>query len=218
MEEFIPDERELDATSARLATAYAPERFERDARRTVEELSRYLGAALRGEGEVWPAVDPENLLVRWPPPDAEGHEEGPSALLREIFRATTHQHLPGYVGQQLSAPPPLTALATMMVALSNNSSAIYQGAPVATVLERRLLSWLTERVGYGAGAGGVLTSGGSLGMLTALAAMRQSQAGFDAWEEGLSGHPGFAVLSLRPGALQQPSGLRLTRARGRSGL
>ena len=54
--------------------------------------------------------------------------------------------------------------------------------------------WLTERVGYGAEGAGVLTSGGSLGTLTALLAMRQAQAGFDAWSEGLSGNRSLAVL------------------------
>ena len=194
MEDSLPDERELDAASERLAAAYAPAHFERDARATVEELARYLRTAPLGKGSVWPAVAPQELLARWPAPDAGVHEGGVPALLSDIFRDTTHQHHPGYVGQQLSAPPPVAALAALVVALSNNSSAIYDGAPVATVLERRIVSWLTERVGYGAEGAGVLTSGGSLGMLTALLAMRQAQAGFDAWTEGLSGHPSLAVL------------------------
>src|SRR5690606_22033970 len=52
-------------------------------------------------------------------------------------------------------------------------------------------------LGLGETAGGVLTSGGSLGNLTALAAARQANAGFDAWRQGLRGAPQLVVLVAR---------------------
>jgi len=51
-----------------------------------------------------------------------------------------------------------------------------------------------EAEGEGEGAGGVLTSGGSLGNLTALLAMRQARAGFDVWKQGAHAGPPLAVI------------------------
>src|SRR5207344_2726197 len=47
-------------------------------------------------------------------------------------------------------------------------------------IELVLVEWLCGKLGLPDGSGGVLTSGGSLGNLTALLAMRQAHAGFDA--------------------------------------
>ena len=44
-------------------------------------------------------------------------------------------------------------------------------------------------------AGGVMTSGGSLGNLTALLAMRQAMAGFDVWKQGAHAGPPLAVIT-----------------------
>jgi L-2,4-diaminobutyrate decarboxylase len=49
-------------------------------------------------------------------------------------------------------------------------------------------------LGMPAEASGVLTSGGSLGNLTALLAMRQAQAGFDVWKHGAHAGPPLAVI------------------------
>jgi L-2,4-diaminobutyrate decarboxylase len=107
---------------------------------------------------------------------------------------STHQHHPGFVGQQLSVPPPIVGPVAMVSALLNNSAAIFEGAPVAIALEHRVISWMARKVGYGELATGILTSGGSLGALTALLAMRQAKMNTDVWEEGLWGAQPAAVL------------------------
>jgi L-2,4-diaminobutyrate decarboxylase len=88
----------------------------------------------------------------------------------------------------------MLGLAAMVSAILNNSSAIYEGAPVAVTLEHRLVSWMSNKVGYGSDAGGALTSGGTLGALTALLAMRQAKVGLDAWGEGLAGSDRYTVF------------------------
>jgi L-2,4-diaminobutyrate decarboxylase len=51
-----------------------------------------------------------------------------------------------------------------------------------------------QQLGWPETSGGVMTSGGSVGNLTALLAARQSRAGFDAWGAGGHGGPPLAVL------------------------
>ena len=85
----------------------------------------------------------------------------------------------------------------MLTTIVNNSAAIFEGAPAAVVLERRIVSWMNKKVGYSGEAGGILTSGGTLGALTALLAMRQARVGADSWHDGLAGAAPRAVLMSR---------------------
>jgi L-2,4-diaminobutyrate decarboxylase len=188
-------ELELDQRSARLATAYEPDQFARQAASVIELLRKHLVRTASRDGPVWPAVGPDELIECWPDP-----ETGPMAtldgLLTDVLAGSTHQHHPGFVGQQLSAPPPLVGPVAMLTAILNNSAAIFEGAPVAIALERRVVAWMNRKVGYGGDAAGILTSGGSLGALTALLAMRQAKMGSDVWQHGLWGsEPGAVLLS-----------------------
>ncbi len=184
---------DLDRRSARLAAAYDPERFARESATVTKLVHDHLERAADRDRPVWPATEPDELYERWPDPEsappAEAHE-----LLAEVLADSTSQHHPGFIGQQLSAPPPVVGPVAMVSATLNNSVALYEGAPVATVLERRVVSWMARKIGYGEGAGGTLTSGGTLGALTALLAMRQAKSSGDAWRDGLAGGERLAVL------------------------
>ena len=85
----------------------------------------------------------------------------------------------------------------MLAAILNNSAAIFEGAPVAIALDARVVTWMNRKVGYDRDAAGILTSGGSLGALTALLAMRQAKMGGDVWQHGLWGAEPGAVLVSR---------------------
>ena len=67
--------------------------------------------------------------------------------------------------------------------------AVYEMGPVATAMEHNVLRWMAGQLGLPEGAGGVLTSGGSAGNLTALLAARQAKAGYDAWNGGAARGP-----------------------------
>ncbi len=94
-------------------------------------------------------------------------------------------------------PPPLpgAALAELVAALINNGMAVAEMGPASTPIELEVVAWLCRKLGLPADAGGVLTSGGSLGNLTALLAMRQARAGFDAWRDGVHAGPPLAVIA-----------------------
>jgi L-2,4-diaminobutyrate decarboxylase len=194
----MPDSVELDLNqrSARLAAAFDPDQFARQATAITQLLRDHLERTASGQGPVWPSASPTEVLERWPDPEA-GPTQTLDGLLADVLAGSTHQHHPGFVGQQLSAPPPLVGPVAMLAAILNNSSAIFEGAPVAIALERRVVTWMTRKVGYGEQAAGILTSGGSLGALTALLAMRQAKMGSDVWQEGVWGAQPRAVLVSR---------------------
>jgi L-2,4-diaminobutyrate decarboxylase len=189
-------ELDLNERSARLAAAYAPDRFARQAALVTELLRDHLVRTSSRQGAVWPPARPDDVLERWPDPES-GPTDTLEHLLADVVAGATHQHHPGFVGQQLSAPPPFVGPVSMVAAILNNSAAIFEGAPVAIALERRVVTWTIRKVGYGEQAAGILTSGGSLGALTALLAMRQAKMGSDVWHEGLWGAQPAAVLVSR---------------------
>ena len=86
------------------------------------------------------------------------------------------------------------ALVDGLAALLNNGMAVYEMGGAATPMEAAVIDWMARTLGLPAGAGGVLTSGGSAGNLTALLAARQARAGFDVWTEGAHAGPPLAVL------------------------
>ncbi len=186
-------EPHLDRRSAHLTSVYDPERFTGEATAVAQLLRDHLQCMAARQGPVWPATKPDELLDHWPDPEA-GPPASLVSLLADFVAASTHQHHPGFVGQQLSVPPPLVGPVAMVAAIVNNSSAIFQGAPVSIALERRMVNWMNRKLGYGPRAGGVLTSGGSLGALTAFLAMRQAKSSFDAWQFGLTGSDPCAIL------------------------
>ena len=85
-----------------------------------------------------------------------------------------------------------SALADLVHGATNQPMSVYEMGPAAGAMEAAVVEWMTERVGWDAGAGGVLTHGGSLANLTALLAARAS-ASPDAWTEGVDGT--LAVLA-----------------------
>ncbi len=167
--------------------------------RLVDRLADHLRDSRENlEMPVLPWAEPDVSIANWPGDFPAGPDPDPAAfdaLLGRVIDGSTHLHHPRFVGHQVTSPLPTAALAEFAGAMLNNGMAIYEMGPVATAMERAVIRWMCDRIGYGNEAGGLLTSGGSVGNLTALLAARQSHAGFDAWTGGASAGPPLAVLS-----------------------
>jgi aromatic-L-amino-acid decarboxylase len=123
---------------------------------------------------VFPAIDREVLsrLLRTPFPDKGIGVDG-------LFRAVNEKILPNtttlshprflafVAGPGNGIAPYADAIATTV----NQNCAVWQGGPVASVIEQSVVAWLAGLFGYGDRAGGIVTAGGSLATLDALATM-----------------------------------------------
>ncbi|NTX02929.1 aminotransferase class I/II-fold pyridoxal phosphate-dependent enzyme [Myxococcus sp. CA040A] len=179
----------------RIAAAYDTEAFRREGRQLVDTLADYLRQAERGEGLPvlpWaaPAVNVDRFAASFPEEPTGDFAE----LMASVLSGSNHLHHPRYVGHQVTAPVPLAALCDAVSSLLNNGMAVYEMGPVSTAMERNVLRWMAARLGMPESTDGVLTSGGSLGNLTALLAARQARAGYDAWNDGAHAGPPLAVL------------------------
>jgi L-2,4-diaminobutyrate decarboxylase len=179
----------------RVTALYDAERFRQQAHPLVDQLADHLAAVTRGAPlPVLPWSAPAENVARFPADFPEEPSGELTAFLTRVLEGSNRLHHPRFVGHQVSAPLPLAALCDFVSSLLNNGMAVYEMGPVATAMEHNVLRWMAAQLGLPASAGGVLTSGGSAGNLTALLAARQAKAGFDAWNGGAHAGPPLTVL------------------------
>lgn len=202
-----------------LARAYDPERFRADGHRVIDGLADHLAACVPtaatapDDRPVIPYRPPGDALARWPADYGEhpGADDALAAVLAATAADSIRLHHPRYLGHQVPPPLPAAALADAAAALLNNGMVVYEMGGAATPQELAVIAWMARTLGLPATAGGLLTSGGSLGNLTALLAARQVVAGHDVWRGGAHAGPPLAALV---GATAHYSVARAVRALG----
>jgi L-2,4-diaminobutyrate decarboxylase len=112
--------------------------------------------------------------------------------LGRVLENSVRLHHPAQIAHQVGAPDVPAAIADLVHGAINQPMSIYEMGPAAHAMERVVVEWMTERIGWEPGADGVLTHGGSLANLTALLAARAAAAP-DAWVDGVDGT--LAVLA-----------------------
>ena len=173
------------------------EEFERGAQTTLARLSEYAESSRRGEGPAVsrpPLADIERALdlrrrLREGGMDADQFGD----FLESYLEFTTRLHHPGSLAHQVAAPDVPSVLADFVHGAINNPMAIEEMGAGALAIEKAIVEWMVEKVGWDpAKGGGVLTHGGSLANLTAMLAAR-AWAAPDAWTAGAPGD--LAVLA-----------------------
>jgi aromatic-L-amino-acid decarboxylase len=120
----------------------------------------------------------------------------PEAIL-ELFRSTVEPYPfgnghPRFFGWVNSPPTVMGIFADALAAAMNPSCA--GGNHAAVYVERQVVNWFKEILGYPAEAFGLLVSGGSMAALTALAVARHAKCGFDVRAKGLRRAPSQLVV------------------------
>src|SRR5262249_1881323 len=121
--------------------AYSAEAFRRDGHAVVDLLADYLAAMEGRRGKVLAYRPADAMLERWPAMFPETKGKSLVELLPHLLEDSHHLHHPGYVGHQVSAPLPVSALAQLVASLLNNGMAEYEMGPAANAMEKRLIDW-----------------------------------------------------------------------------
>jgi L-2,4-diaminobutyrate decarboxylase len=119
-------------------------------------------------------------LVRAGGLDAERFEP----WLAEVLAHSVRLHHPAQIAHQVGSPDVPSAIADLIHGAINQPMSIYEMGPAAHAMERVVVEWMTEKLGWPEGSGGVLTHGGSLANFTVLLAARAAAAP-DAWVDGV---------------------------------
>ncbi len=157
--------------------------------------ARYFESTRKGEGQVSTPHSAEDLASRFSeelPRGGRPVAEIIARLERDVIADANKYYHPMYMGHQTSAPLPVGVWMESVVGALNQSLAVWEMSPTATVIEHQIVKWLSLLAGYGDGAGGTLTSGGTEANFTALLAAR-NKAMPDAWENGVGADPPFVV-------------------------
>ena len=112
--------------------------------------------------------------------------------LADVLAHSVRLHHPAQIAHQVGSPDVPSAIADLIHGAINQPMSIYEMGPAAHAMERVVVEWMTEKLGWPEGSGGVLTHGGSLANFTVLLAARAAAAP-DAWVDGVDGT--LAVLA-----------------------
>ncbi|HYI08198.1 MAG TPA: pyridoxal-dependent decarboxylase [Thermoanaerobaculia bacterium] len=96
----------------------------------------------------------------------------PLELAGLVTRYSNHLHHPSYMGHQVCPPLLDSAVADMLISFTNNSTAVWEMSPIATMIEKEVVRWLADLAHYPETAEGTAVSGGSAANLTGLMAAR----------------------------------------------
>ncbi|MFC2030859.1 pyridoxal phosphate-dependent decarboxylase family protein [Chloroflexota bacterium] len=91
-------------------------------------------------------------------------------------------------------PNGIAAFADALASTLNQNCNLWTLSPAANAIEQRVVGWFHELFAFPEGSGGIMTSGGSMANLTALAVARDSHLGSRARELGLQGDTAPLVL------------------------
>lgn len=137
---------------------------------------------------LFPRIEPRELHALFDEP----LPQEPTALAtildeleRKLLPYCAHVNHPGYMGLITPSPLPAGILADLLASGLNQNVGAYTIGPSAVALERRTVRWLDDLVGYGPGAGGNLTSGGTLANFIGLKLARDFATGDGAQHTGV---------------------------------
>ncbi|MCF8235018.1 MAG: aminotransferase class I/II-fold pyridoxal phosphate-dependent enzyme [Bacteroidales bacterium] len=158
-----------------LHASYDPEEFRRQGHRLVDRLAGYLKECIDAHDmPVMPWKEPEEQYEYWKHHLDKDDDPDAEEFFKQILQQSIHLHHPHYLGHQVVPPLPMAALTELLEAFTNNSMAVYEVGPASTAIEKAVVQWMISHLSYPGTANGLLTSGGSLGNLTALLAAKEN--------------------------------------------
>jgi L-2,4-diaminobutyrate decarboxylase len=154
-------------------------------------VAAYFTATREAAGQVSTPRSAGELAARFAdalPMEGKPLPEIVARLATDVIADANQLMHPMSLGHQVAAPLPAAVWSESLIGALNQSTAIWEMSPTATVIETQLVRALAGLIGWGERAGGTFTSGGTEATFTALLAAR-AHAMPDAWQAGVGDDP-----------------------------
>jgi len=158
-------------------------------------VAAYFADTRVGDGRVSTALAPTELATRFDEPLPRAGQPMADVLARlerDVVAESNRLMHPRSMGHQVSAPLGAAVWAEALTGALNQSGAVWEMSPVGTIVETQVVRWMCALAGFGPGAGGTFTSGGTEANFAGLLAARQA-AMPDAWTQGVGATPPVVV-------------------------
>ncbi|MEO1053004.1 MAG: aminotransferase class I/II-fold pyridoxal phosphate-dependent enzyme [Bacteroidota bacterium] len=165
--------------------AYDSKVFRKTGHQLVDQIADHLERTIsRGKEKVYPHYDPEMLFKSWNNGDLLSQDAPVADFFQLVMDMSVDHHHFADMGHQVTPTAMVSVLSEMVSAYTNCGMGVYEVGPLPVVLEKWTINFMGSTFGLPE-TEGVLTSGGTLGNLTALLAARQAMIAEDVWNEGL---------------------------------
>ncbi len=162
--------------------------FRRAGHYLVDYIATYLEQS--AQGKLFPDVDPSFLYQQFAggaPETGAPLDVLQKELEEKLIPYCTNVNHPGYMGLITPSPNPAGILADFLASALNQNVGAWSIGPSAVVMERQVIRWLNDLIGYDMKAGGNLTSGGMMANFTGIKLARDHTTGNTAQHDGLQG-------------------------------
>lgn len=170
--------------------ALDPDQFRAIGHRLVDDLARRLAAIPHGPvtRDERPSAVRAALRADAPLPE-QGRDAGDilTDATEALFAHSLFNAHPRFWGYITSSPAPIGMLGDLLAAALNQNVGAWNLAPAATEIERQVVRWIAEFIGYPTSASGLLVSGGNMASLVCVLAARAARAPWNVRQDGAAG-------------------------------
>src|SRR3989339_654587 len=182
----IPEADSSEMSDIAINDIYNADNFKKQGYKIIDMLANHIHSTITQENKtVLPNITPDEMLDNWSSNFTAEPKNNFEEIVSKALSMSNNLHHPCYVGHQVTSPLPIAVLSDLVSSFLNNSSAVYEMGPASTIMEKHVIRWMSQLIGYNNESEGFFTSGGTIGNLTCLLAARQAKAGYDVWNEGL---------------------------------
>ena len=173
-----------------------PEEFSRIGHRLVDrvaELLRTMRERPLGPGETPQQIRAALDAGRALPASASDAADVLAEATELLFAHSVFNGHPRFFGYITAGAAPLGILGDMLASAVNPNVGAWSLSPMASEMEAQAVRWIAELVGFPAGGGGVLASGGNVANMLGFWAARARAAEWDVRAEGMRGDGGRSL-------------------------
>lgn len=154
------------------------------------------------DGKTYAGKSPRQVIELFEEPlpqQPENVSEVLGKVKRDVLGTITNNVGPAYYGYITGGGNQVAVLAEMVKASINQNNLKWHSSPVSSELERLVMRWVAELIGYPRESAGVLLSGGSMANFNCMAVARKVKTPANVADEGMYGGAPVTVYISREG-------------------